>query len=323
MTNTYTTARRRLAVLYTIVFGSVILIFSGVVYKLFADDIHEDMVSVYQNDQIDVEIINRHKTPLRNVVIALDGGLLVFIAVASYFLAGMALKPIQQVNEAEKRFIANASHELRTPIAILKTDMEVYLLDKDFPKQFRAVFLGYLEEVNNMKYIVENMLTLFRFESKQVKLNREDFSLSQMVKQNIKRIGSYAQSHKVTIKTIIPKKVIINGDKFFIQQAYRNILKNAIEYSNKDGVVTVKVSEDRGKALIAIKDQGIGIPKMVLAKIFDRFQRSSLSAKKRGEGVGLGLAIAKSIVEAHRGRINITSAENEGTEVEVYLPSKK
>jgi signal transduction histidine kinase len=323
MTNTFAKARLKLAVLYTLIFGSVIIVFSGVVYKIFADDIQEDMISIHSEKEINVEIISRHKTPLRNVILLLDGSLVVFIAFVSYYLADITLKPIQINNEAEKRFIANASHELRTPIAILKTDMEVSLMDKEFPKNLRPVFGGYLEEINNMKLIVENMLTMFRFESHQMKLNKEVFSLSKMLTQNVKRMRSYALSKEVTIKLSVPAKVFINSDKFFIQQAFRNILKNAIEYSRKQGEVIVILKNTGEKVVIEVSDHGVGIPKEILTKIFDRYQRSAVSSRKRKEGVGLGLTIAKQIIDLHKGEIKVSSVENEGTSVLITLPGTK
>lgn len=322
MNNSFFRAKIRLAILYTVIFGSLILILSGILYHLFASDIHEDMSSIYKDKSVQAKIINYHKIPLRNFIINFDIGILVFIAVVSYFLADITLKPIQENDEAQKRFIANASHELRTPITILKTDMEVYLMDKKFPVFLKPVFNGYLEEVDNMKLIIENMLTLFRFESHQMKINKENFLLTELVIANIERMKSYAKSKSVTIKSDINKDIFFFGDNFFIKQAFRNILKNAIEYSKKKGKVIVKLNKVTDVIKITITDDGIGIPKNILGKIFNRFQRSAQSTHKRKEGVGLGLAIAKQIIELHSGKIKISSIENQGTMVVITLPFK-
>lgn len=322
MTNSFFRAKIRLTILYTVIFGSLILILSGILYHLFASDIHEDMSSIYKDKSVQAKIINYHKIPLRNFIINFDIGILFFIAYASYFLADITLKPIQENDEAQKRFIANASHELRTPITILKTDMEIYLMDKKFPIFLKPVFAGYLEEVDNMKLIIENMLTLFRFESHQMKINKENFLLTELVTANIERMKSYAKSKSVTIKSDINNDIYFFGDKFFIKQAFRNILKNAIEYSKKKGKVIVNLDKIAEVIKITITDDGIGIPKNILGKIFNRFQRSAQSTVKRKEGVGLGLAIAKQIINLHSGKIKISSIENKGTTVVITLPLK-
>lgn len=321
-TNTYFVARLRLAFLYTLIFGALILIMSGMLYNLFAADIHEDMSSMSTPGSAQEELINYHKKPLRDFVIVFDSALLIFIAVMSYFLAGVTLKPIQENDEAQKRFIAHASHELRTPLAILQADMEIYLQDATFPAFLRPVFSGYLEEVDNMKTIVENMLTLFRFESNQMKLNMQQCAIAELMENNVKSLSSYAQSKGVSLKCVKKCSPTIFVDTFYIQQAFRNIVKNAIEYSKTRGEVTISIEETKSKVKLSIEDTGIGIPKEIVKTIFNRFQRSALSQEKRKEGVGLGLALAKEIVDLHSGTIKIESSEGKGTTVTICLPKR-
>jgi len=287
---------------------------------MFADDIHEDMVHVYQSNTVDVEIINRHKIPLRDFLIKLDVSLIVLTAFISYLLAGITLHPIQRNDEAQKRFIANASHELRTPLAVLKADMEIYLLDKTFPKYLRPVFSGYLEEVDNMKQIVENMLTLFRFQSGHLILRPATFSVSQMIVDTTSRFKSFALSKKISIITKISSKVLLRGDQFFLELAYKNILKNAIEYSHTNSQVKIKLSTNQQNILVTVSDSGVGIPSEILNKVFNRYQRSPQSVAKRKEGIGLGLSITKQIIDLHSGTITINSVENKGTTVTILLP---
>ncbi|MFZ2152523.1 MAG: HAMP domain-containing sensor histidine kinase [Microgenomates group bacterium] len=318
-TNPFKTAQIRLTVLYTLIFGVLVLILSLFLYKLFAADIHEDMVSIYGDTASSIDIINQHKIPLRNYLIKLDLGIMLFIIVVSYYLSQFTLRPIQLNYEAEKRFITNASHELRTPLAILRSDIEVSLLDRHFPRSLRPSYLSFLDEIDNMKLIIENMLMLFRFESRQIVLHPEKVSLSLLLKQDIKRLNSYALTHGIIINSHLESRVYCHLDKFFIDIALRNIIKNAIEYSQKGGSVTITLSKIKHHVSVVVTDCGIGIPPEVLHDIYNRFQRSRVSSTKRKEGLGLGLSIVKQIVDLHHGTINITSQESVGTTVTLDL----
>lgn len=319
MTNQYFIARIKLTVLYTLIFGSFILLLSGILYHVFAQDIQEDMASIYQNNSVQVEIIRYHKTVIRNYILSWDLGIIIFIGLVSYYLSDMVLKPIEKNDIAQRRFTANASHELRTPIAILKTDLEVSILDKTIPSKFKHIFAGYLDELNNMKLIVENMLASFRLESHQQKINKQKFLLSKLILDNVAQMQSLAKSNEVVIKSKVAKNIYIKGDEFYLQLAVRNILKNAIEYSNGKGKVLVSLSKNKNIIELSISDNGIGIPKQMLVHIFDRVMRSEVSKSKRQEGTGLGLSITKNIIDLHQGKININSLEDMGTNVTIIL----
>lgn len=318
--NSFSTARSRLTILYTFVFGTLILIVSGILFYYFAADIHEDMRSIYSDESVQTRIINQHKTPLRNLTLIIDGILICFTAGVSYYLTGITLRPIQENYEAQKRFIANASHEMRTPIAILKADLEIYLSDKNLPSGMLPIFRGYLEEIDQMNYIVENLMTLFRFESHQVTLKLEKISLKELVIKSTNKMRSYAKTHGIILKLTADKNVFISGDAFFMQQAFRNILKNAIEYSNKNGVVEVLLTKKDNVVKIQVTDQGIGIAKENLCRISHRFYRTDQSKSKRSEGMGLGLSIVQYIIEIHRGSFQISSQPHQGTKVTISFP---
>jgi len=319
MTNQYFGARIKLTIMYTLIFGSLILLLSGILYHAFAQDIQEDMASIYQNDSVEVDIIRYHKTSIRNYILSLDLGIILFISMVSYFLADMVLKPIEQNDIAQKRFTAHASHELRTPIAILKTDLEVFMLDKTISSKFKSIFAGYLDELNNMKMIVENMLASFRLETHQQKINKQKFLLSKLITNNISQMQSMAKLNGVVIKSQVAKNIYVNGDEFFLQLAFRNVLKNAIEYSNKNGLISVTLKKSKNMIELSVKDNGIGIPKQMLNHIFDTLARSEESKNKRKEGTGLGLSIVKQIIDLHSGKINIVSDENLGTLVTITI----
>lgn len=318
--NPFTKARVQLAILYTIVFGSLVVTLSGILYYLFAADIHEDMSRVFPKKSEQVRIIDYHKGKLLNLMIVINGGILIFISGASYYLAGRTLKPIQDNYEAQKRFIADASHDLRTPIAVLKADIEVSLQDKTFPTSMKKTFISYLEEVNQMKLIVEDLLMLFRFDSHQIVLNKDRVDLNKLLSSSTSSLHSYAKGKSVTIALDLESKQLVSGDTLLLQQAYRNLLKNAIEYSDIPGVVSIKMVKQGQNVKIDVNNKGIGIATDKLDQVFERFYRTDGAKDSRKEGTGLGLPIAKEIVQKHLGSITISSSKQSGTTVSMLLP---
>lgn len=318
--NSFAKARISLSVLYTIVFGILVLILSGIFYYLFAADIHEDMSNVWPDLSEQTRIINQHKGKLRNLMVLIDGGILLFIAGSSYYLAGKTLKPIEENFEAQKRFIADASHDLRTPIAILKADVEVNLQNKNISRSMKLIFKSYLEEINQMRYIVENLLTLFRFDSNQIVLMKESIDLKHLVTLDANAMCSYAKTKKVSINLNSNHKMQVFGDSYLLRQAIRNILKNAIEYSVPGSIIKISLKKENRMGVLTVNNNGIIISKKELEHVFDRFYRSDRSRTKRREGSGLGLPVTKYIIEKHGGKITIASSISKGTTVSLFLP---
>lgn len=314
-------ARFRLSILYTIVFGLLVILFSAGLYYLFAADIHEDMSSVFPEKSEQVRIINQHKSKLLYIMLIIDGCMLIFISGASFYLAGKTLHPIQKNYEAQKNFIADASHELRTPIAILKADLEVNIQDNKITPTIKKLFKSYLEEVDQMKVIVENLLTLFRFDSNQMHVEKKCIDLNTLLTKSTNSLRSYAQRKKVKLQLVNDAQVRVLGDALLLQQAYRNILKNAIEYSENGAIVSIHLMGTRQRASIEVNNKGAVIPKEMIGHVFDRFYRTDASKKKRSEGVGLGLPISKYIIEKHLGSLSIASTAQKGTTVQFLLPT--
>lgn len=313
-------ARLQLAILYTIVFGTLVIILSAVMYHLFAADIHEDMAAVFPDQSEQVRIINYHKKELLKVMVLLNGGILIFIAGVSYLIAGKTLKPIQDNYEAQKRFIADASHDLRTPLAVLTADLEVSLDSGKLSKETKHTYLSYLEEVTSMKNVVEDLLMLFRFDSHQLLLTHENIVLNTFIVKSVHTMEKFARKNNVTLKILNVPKCSVVGDASLLQTAFRNLLKNAIEYSDDHGVVTISISKSNKMARIDINNGGIPIRAAEVTKVFKRSYRTTESQLHRKDGTGLGLPIAKEIIENHRGHLRIQSNKEQGTTVTILLP---
>lgn len=232
-------------------------------------------------------------------LVVINGGILVVSGSLGYFLAGKTLKPIKEMVEEQNRFIADASHELRTPLTALKSALEVNLRDKKLLKDC-------LEQVNKLQSLTESLLQL---SNNSLKLEKVNFS--EIVKTAIAEIEPKAKQKGIVVKKAFEEAFVL-GDKYALTDLVVILLDNAIKYSPKKTVVTVGLQEN----ILTVSDQGIGIAEKDLPHIFNRFYRADPA---RTGGYGLGLSIAKKIVEAHQGTIEIASEVNKGTTVTVRL----
>ena len=221
-----------------------------------------------------------------------------------------------------KRFTSDASHELRTPLSVLKSQMQLSLRDNATPLQYRKTFENELEEVQYMEKIVDNLLTLSRYDSGKIKLDNTIVDLSDLLIEQCEKINPYARGKNVSIVLETIQPVQISGDKMYLAQMIFNLLDNAVKYNKDAGQVCIdlKSMQKNGSCLLKIRDTGLGIPKTDLPNIFDRFYRVDKSRSREIMGSGLGLSIAKLIVELHEGEVTIESEENKGTTVIVSLP---
>lgn len=232
--------------------------------------------------------------------------ILVLSGMGGYFLAGRTLEPISKMVEEQKEFVSNASHELRTPLTVMKTEIEVGIRNKKItPKEARELIESNLEEVNKMQALSNYLLRLGRYESE---------GKIPMVKVDLKKVALNAIGKmKVTANL---KKSIVMGNEDALVELVTILLDNAVRYNPKGTEIGVNVSG----GVIEVYDRGIGIAKEDLPHIFDRFYRGEVSrSKEKTDGYGLGLAIAKSIVELHKGKIEAESKVGKGTTFRVEL----
>ncbi len=253
-----------------------------------------------------------------NLAILVVGGFL------SFYLARRTLRPIEEAHEALERFTADASHELRTPITAMKTETEVALMNPQLSlKQAKAQLRSILEELGKLTTLSDGLLRLARM--KNADLPQDNLPLKDVLTVAVDRVSPLAQQKHITVR--VPKTITGNyrGDKDSLVEALVIILENAIKYSAEKKAINITSSTDQHVVTLAIKDQGIGIKASELPHIFERFYRADSSRHKQGsaDGYGLGLAIAKSIVDLHDGSISAKSMLGQGTTVTVQLPIAK
>ncbi len=228
---------------------------------------------------------------------------------------------LQRSFDEVRRFTADAAHELRTPLAAMRTEAEVALRSPRSAERDARVLENLLEEIERLTRLVSNLLFL----------SREETGVSQFGPVRVDEIVSVVCEHmKVAAREkslgLVIKRAdacLVTGNDDRLRQLFFNLLDNAIKYSLPGGTVTVEVEAQNGQALVAVADTGIGIAAEHLSHVFDRFYRVDSSRSSENEGAGLGLAICRSIAEAHGGRIEIASIHGKGTRVTVLIPVRR
>lgn len=270
--------------------------------------------------EIDRELLTELDNRIKLTLLLVNLGIFVFSGAAGYFLAGKTLRPIEKMVEEQKRFVADASHELRTPLTAMRTENEVALRDKKLNLEgAKQLLKSNLEETNKMQELSNYLLTLSRYQTKGFQFKKEPVDLHQV-------IHSVLETHQSTIKKrsikIITKgqRVIVNAHKESLIELLNILVDNAIKYSFSKGSINIETQKTSTGVLLSVHDNGIGIKPNDLPHIFDRFYRAEPSRSKlRTDGYGLGLSIAKEIVDYHSGLIEVQSNARTGTTFKIKL----
>src|SRR5574341_943486 len=224
---------------------------------------------------------------------------------------------------ALRRFTADASHELKTPLTVLRSGVERAITTPGLPQDTLAVLEETLQEVNRMTELVESLLTLARADEGRAPLHREPVDLRDIVTEATETGELLAEEAGVAMHVEMPTApVVVSVDRSRIRQLLLNLLTNAVKYTPRGGSVRLALGRDDGQISLAVADTGIGIAPGDLPHIFDRFWRADSARTRTGErpGAGLGLAICKWIAEAHGGSIEVQSRPGRGTTFTVRLP---
>lgn len=237
----------------------------------------------------------------------------------SFFMANKAMIPIQKAWQQQNDFLADASHELRTPLSVIQTNLELVQDNKGQTVASQERWLNNIhEEIMSMTNLVTSLLFLARTDAKQILLNQEQFLLDQAIAAAVGPFQPVAAAHGIQLDVEIKKHSTYYGDQAKLRQVVAILLDNAIHYTPPGGSIMVKLVGDNHKIVLSVADTGEGISKEHIQHIFRRFYQSDAS-RARG-GSGLGLSIAKWIVESHHGTITAESKLGKGSTFTVYLP---
>lgn len=320
----FKTARLKLTGWYLLIIMVISLSFSGVIYGMLSREldrfIREPRFRFFDiSFEERKEIIEESQKRLVVGLLEVNGIILIISGSLGYILAGRTLSPIQKMLEEQKRFVGDASHELRTPLTALKSMLEVGLRDKKMGiKEARELISESIEETDKLKNLSDSLLELAR--ENKLKISFEKIKVAEIVGEAIKKVGVNSKKKKIKVVSAV-NGTIIKGNKDKLSELLVILLDNAIKYSPKNSQIKVSARKGKKQVIIKVSDQGQGISEKDLPHIFERFYRAdSARTHQSVGGYGLGLAIAKKIVDEHKGRISVTSIENKGSEFKIILP---
>lgn len=325
-------ATLKLTAWYLLILMSISLLFSIIIYQVADSEINTRLNTLQQKLQRESDIFSFSGTNIRsmslaqanqaafnlfitlvyiNILVLASGG------IGSYLLARRTLEPIERAYEAQYRFTSDASHELRTPLAAMKTELEVALRDSAMPRsEMKELLKSNLEEVNKLTQLSHMLLQLSRFEN--TGLEKAKVAADDVIKSVVNRYDKTGQRIRVALPA---KRLYVEANPVSLEELLTILVDNAIKYSPVTSVVDVVVAKKNKYVSVKIKNDGQGISSKDLPHIFDRFYRIDSSRTGGSKsGYGLGLSLAKKIVELHNGVLTASSSPHSQTTFTVLLP---
>lgn len=327
----------KLSGLYLLIMMAISIFFSINLYRVSVREFDRDKIR--QGDLIDriqfagplarqfidqrEQQVQEAKDNILNNLILTNIFILVGCGFISYYLARRTLEPIEEAHIMQSRFTADASHELRTPIAAMQTEIEVALMNPKLTLAQAKKQLGSnLEELARLTALSEGLLKLAQLQHNEIE--KQPVKIGGVLQQAVSTVAVMAEDKHVLIRTPEECSEIVTGDKSSLTQAFVTVLDNAVKYSPEKTEINISCIKEHRNLMIEIRDQGIGIKAGDLPYIFDRFYRSdSARTGQKSSGYGLGLAIAKNIIELHQGSISATSDGKKGSTFRIQLPLKR
>jgi heavy metal sensor kinase len=222
--------------------------------------------------------------------------------------------------EQMKQFTASISHELRTPLTALRGEAEVALLEAHTVEEYQHVLASQLEEFDKLSQMVNQLLVLARAEAGEIHWTEQSVDLSVLATSLAEQMEPIATAKNVHLEVSVNQGVVVRGDSNWLERLILNLLDNAVKFTEDGGKVLVRLTSENEQAVLRVEDTGVGIPAEAIPRVFERFFRAEPSRSKNVEGVGLGLALAKWIVEQHHGKIEVQSQPGQGSCFTVRLP---
>lgn len=228
---------------------------------------------------------------------------------------------IARSEDDQKKFVANVSHDFRSPLTSIKGFLEAMIDGTIPPEMHEKYLLIVLNETERLTKLTNSLLTLNNLNTKGMMLNKTDFDINQTIRNVAASFEGTCRQKTIGIELVLTgDEMYVLADMDKIQQVLYNLLDNAIKFSHHNSCIKLETTEKHNKIFVSVKDTGIGIPKDDLKLIWDRFYKSDLSRGKDKKGTGLGLSITKEIIQSHGEHINVISTEGVGTEFIFTLP---
>ncbi len=341
----FESARLKLTLWYLLIIMLISLCFSMVIYGLLSreverfaslqrvrlekrfQDVYVFQPGAQQPNPVLVtiseeDLVQDLKQRLINILIVVNSTIFIVSGGISYLFAGKTLRPIKDMVNEQHRFISDASHEFRTPLTSLRSAFEVYLRGKQSLIEAKVVITESLDEVKKLQQLSDSLLQLAQYHKPNGHTLFEKISLDSTISTALRRMKPIAVQKDIQLQYEKQEFSVI-GDKDSLTNLWVILIDNAIKYSPEKSIIKFSTVKKDGYVLTTIQDQGIGIDEKALPHIFDRFYRANLARSRNGAGgYGLGLSIAKKIVDQHKGSIIAKSKPNEGTTFTIKLPVK-
>ncbi|HET9492644.1 MAG TPA: HAMP domain-containing sensor histidine kinase [Chloroflexia bacterium] len=270
-------------------------------------------------------------------LLVLSGASALVLGAASWWLAGRSLKPAQQAWERQQAFVANASHELRAPLTLMRANAEVALRrahavpaavgaghgiagDSSTNEEQRALLQDIVQEADHMAMLVDDLLLLSRLDAGRIQLQKQPVDAGELLEEAQRHVSALAEQRGVAV-VVDGASGTVQADRARLRQVLLILLDNALRHTPAGGRVTLSARPEGHSVRLAVADTGEGISAEHLPHVFERFYRASSERGEEAGGSGLGLSIARGLVEAHHGLIVISSEQGKGTTVEVVLPA--
>jgi len=236
------------------------------------------------------------------------------VAGISYYFANRAVKPIAEAWETQKQFIADASHELKTPITIIKSNLGIVMSNPNEMVNAQMEWLEYVQAgADRMSKLANDLLSLANADSPDLQIHKNNFDISNVITKLIHEMTAKANEKSTEITTSVQPNITLYSDQEKILQIATILFDNAIKHSEPNGSVDISLAQINKNILLEVSNSGKGIKKAELHNIFDRFYQSEPSRNSKNEGFGLGLSIAKALTEKLNGTLSVASRENECT----------
>jgi len=221
--------------------------------------------------------------------------------------------------ETMRRFVADASHELRTPIAIIRGEADVALNQERRPAEYRDSLAIIQDEARRLSRLIDDLLNLARADSGHVTLRIEEFYFSDLLADCCRSLHIVADAKRITLECRCPEDVSFSGDQELLRRLILNLLDNAIRYTPEGGKISVVLERNGGELRLQVADTGVGIDPEAARHVFERFYRGDQARSRQNGGFGLGLSIVRWIAESHNGTVEVSSKPGKGSTFTVLL----
>jgi len=294
--------------------------YSTVISKKINSQIIEGEKSVtsvenkYLINFLDVTSYNKTLLQLLTTLSFVGLTMLFIIFIISLYFANRAIKPIEETWQKQKQFVADASHELKTPLSIINANYDALLANKEETIKSQLKWLDYIRiGTDRMTKLINDLLSLAKIDDAKFEVQKIPFNISSAVNDVLSSMEAVVLEKGINLSHSIDPEIIIKGDSERIKQVVTILFDNAVKYSNENGEIDISLTKSKRQVIFSIKNSGKGIPKQDLPKVFDRFYRADLSRTHEDGSYGLGLSIAKTIIDRLGGEIHVSSIENEYT----------